>query len=254
MSDTFYHWIRDQKDRPDATGWFALQVERRLDFVPSLGSDEDKWHRAIGEVKGSFRKPMLAAFETAWNEWKCGESSAVASEDVEEFDPNETMRVVSTVGRLRRSVERNMESGEVEEEETLAVHRFRGPVAHVGMKGQTRVNLGDYEHIEVQTFVSCPCYPEELGDMADFLSRWTGNRFNRELETMMDIKGGSGARKEILEAHKQDPFVPKKKGFDETVRRISKDADGVVDDEPKAEADDGVEYEPVVDDGKDPLF
>jgi len=170
---SFKEWLMGQHLRDDAVGWiakwFLLKGQGRL---PVEEPDTLMGWEVIVERKASKAHKAIGrgALLTAWNEFR-GQTDETSVQ---------TMKVFSTIARLRRVVNGHNETGEEEKEETLAVTKFLGPVSSVTVKYGATVNLGNWESARIDYSLHVPCYPEEINQAFEFADQWVGDRVEQE--------------------------------------------------------------------------
>lgn len=100
---------------------------------------------------------------------------------------DELVRVESAVYRVARTYRQGGQpvvDPEVEEEE-LEVQGFVVEPAHVGLRVNQTVNMGNYWSTSVQVSYNTPCYREEKVEAFDHVSDFVAERLEDEVEKAM---------------------------------------------------------------------
>jgi len=200
MSD-FVKWFKEQSHREDSVGWvakwFLHKRQGRFPKKPELFPTCDHWLKVIEDRAAKAQKiAARGAFLTAWEEFHDGPR----------FD-KDVMYVRPTIARLEMVVKGSQERGTLKGEKVLAVSKFHGPVANVGVEERmTTSHGGDWVRLGVS--VSIPCYPEEIGDAYRFGEKWVTEKVWEEIEK---FRGGAPRQPEsdgeIEEVNRADTIL-----------------------------------------------
>lgn len=75
-------------------------------------------------------------------------------------------------------------------QEKIKIRPFVTDTARVGVKLGRLINIGNYENLKIEVFMSCPCYAEEMLDVYNMVKETVAGTLDKEvLEIMAGING-----------------------------------------------------------------
>lgn len=99
---------------------------------------------------------------------------AAAQEMIEEEATISVVRMFRESGDLVTEPE--------EEDAVIDVLAFETEPARTGLSANATVNMGNYWSLSIRVSASVPCYREEMGGAAEFVSRFVSKRMDKEIE------------------------------------------------------------------------